>query len=171
MKDTSLCPNNSILFHLNIKHTRTEFSFFVQMSICKGQAGFCVPWKSGPVVCSIRWTVCLETLPPAEPRFTRMALVMILGFFFTSLTILLASTGVTFGFRSRPLVRDFPQCETFCSCLIILCTVATGAWGHLDMALWPFPDLWEATLCRHRSSVSSFVQPLSWLTAVPSESV
>ncbi|KAK3529997.1 hypothetical protein QTP86_009383 [Hemibagrus guttatus] len=31
--------------------------------------------------------------PPAEPRFIRMALVVILGFFFTSLTILLGSTG------------------------------------------------------------------------------
>jgi len=44
------------------------------------------PWN--PAVCSVRWTVCTETLPPAEPRFTRMTLMVILGFFFTSLTIL-----------------------------------------------------------------------------------
>lgn len=67
-----------------------------------------------PAMCSARWTVCLRILPPAEPRLTR-----------------------------KTSFWDFPPCETSCI-FFLFCTVATGTWKDLKMALWPFPDLWAA---------------------------
>lgn len=92
------------------------------------------PWN--PAVFSVRWTICLETLPPAEPRFTRMALMVILGFFVSSASVL----------------WDFPPRLLF----LILCTGTTGTWKHLDMALYKCFLTCEQPQCC-RSSMSSFV--------------
>ena len=111
MKDISLWPNNSIFVSSDHKTEHQKSSSLSRWAFAKGQVGFCVPFLEEwhpprsvyMVPSSVQWTVCLETLPPAEPRYTRIALVVILWFFFTSLAILVASTGVTFGFRPRPL--------------------------------------------------------------------
>lgn len=78
----------------------------------------CLIWRSGfllglhlcnPAVSSVRWTVCLEMLAAAWPRLLRMALVVILGFFFTSQTMSPASAGVTFDFPPTELMKKlFP---------------------------------------------------------------
>ena len=114
MKDTSLWPYDSIFVSSDHKSEDQKSSSLSRGAYGKvKQACVRLIWRIGillvlrswdPAVCSVSCTVWLETLPPAEPRFTRMALVVILGFFFfTSLTILLANAGVILGFRPCPL--------------------------------------------------------------------
>ena len=113
MKDTSLWPNNSIFVSSDHKTEEQKSSSLLRWASAKAKWAFvCLILKSGvllglrpwiPSVCSVCWNVCLERLPPVEPRLNRMALVVILGFFFTYLTIPLASTFVTFVFHLRPL--------------------------------------------------------------------
>lgn len=58
------------------------------------------PWR--PVLCSVRWSVCLKMLAPTCLRLFRMALLVIPRFFLASCTASLASAGVTFGFLQVP---------------------------------------------------------------------
>lgn len=71
------------------------------LSICKGQVDCCVPslekWcpprSASMEPEGVQCLFALRCCHQQSPKFIRMALVVILGFFFTSLPILLASRG------------------------------------------------------------------------------
>lgn len=99
-----------------------------------------------PVVCSVHWTVYFEMIPTAEPRFSRMDLVVMLDFFSTFSTVRI-SIHVTFGFQPCPL--RFSPVQLF---LITLSNTAAGIEKDVDMA---FLDLWTVGADPYWTHVSS----------------
>ena len=122
MKATSLWPNNYIFVSSDHKTEDQKSASLSRWALTKAKRAFvCLIWRSGVLlglrpwnraVCIVCWTICLDMLTSAVHISTRKALVVILGFFFSSLTSswpaqvsLLASGHVLW---------DFPQCGTSC---------------------------------------------------------
>lgn len=103
--------------------------FFLLSSLCPNNSIFC-PGELLQMVLKLSvfvlemWTPpCLEMLPPELVRSIRIILVLIFGFFLPVQDLPLISYHILW---------DFSVWNSL-NFLILLCTLATGIWKHLDM--------------------------------------
>ena len=97
-----------------------------------------------PFSCRILCNVCLDTFMPEDTRFSKMFLVVVVGFVLTLFTIFMVAIGDSFLFLPQP-IKLFVVWWLW-NILMMLCTVAVGTSSFLEIYLYLKSSLCEFTI-------------------------